>query len=138
MKKFVSLLLVAVLCIAVLPLQAFAAVSDEHVDEPKGHTHVIRPQDIVTKPLNTYVHHDDTNHKMVYVNSVKCKECGALLTWNSYGAPVLHDRISVYSASCDGTWQKHYGTCLTCNGYGYKRVKCPAGPHTGACPYLPV
>lgn len=142
MKKFVSLFLVAVLCIAVLPLQAFAAEdhvhSEEcsHVEHSKGCSHPV----IIVEQTDPdgYMIVGNDGHKQRYKNSGTCAICHKPAVKYTYGALQAHN-WSIYAASCDGTMQTLQYHCRTCGG-GHKSdpKPCPAGPHTGGCPVLPV
>lgn len=156
MKKIVSLFLVAVLCIAVLPMQAFAAEGHVHSEEcahsdhgkEDAHTEralvctcsnpVVDLSTIVTIE-DRYISHDNSYHRMRYKNEAPCLICGKTVTEYTYGPLVSHDSWGVYAASCNGNIQTLHYRCRTCDG-GLKimRKKCPGGPHSGGCNYLPV
>ena len=156
MKKFVSLFLVVALCITVFPLQTFATedcVHPEkcsHTDHVKEDAHteralvctcsnpVLDGSTIVTTN-DGYVSHNSNYHKMRYKHTGLCLICGKTATVYTYGPLVAHATSIIYAAECDGTWQTHYCHCPTCGGNDtIRRVRCPAGPHTGLCPVLPV
>lgn len=143
MKKFVSLFLVVLLCLAMIPMQAFAAESNSHAEDctraeqSKGCTH---PQIIIyeTNP-DGYVSVGSSGHKLRYKHSGICTLCGQPAFKYTYGPLEAHAAPSVYAAECDGTWQTHHCRCPICKGNEtIRRVRCPVGPHTGLCPALPV
>ena len=143
MKKIVSLFLVVMLCLTMIPVQTFAAEGDlhaeecVHVEQSKGCNH---PTMIITQTEPAgYVSVGNNGHKQRFKNSGICAVCYQPVVGYTYGPLESHAESSIYAAECDGTWQTHYCHCPTCGGNDtIRRVRCPAGPHTGLCPVLPV
>lgn len=156
MKKFVSLFLVAVFCIAMLPLQAFAAGDHVHSEECSRTDHVkedayaeralvctcaygptLEANTIITYDVG-YKSHDNDFHKKWYILEGTCSICHKVGHIETYGPLKSHNWV-VYDASCNGTMQTLQYHCRTCGG-GHKSdpKPCPAGPHTGGCPVLPI
>lgn len=138
MKKILSIVLVMLLLFVAIPSYGVADNNGSRDKGSKDHEHYFDFANTVTEPVG-YVPYNEPYHRMKYKNTCQCSYCDLTSTWYTYGSPVAHNGIQVVQmATCDGTWQKHYGICTTCGDYGYKRVRCPAAPHTGLCPYLPV
>ncbi|MBR4436050.1 MAG: hypothetical protein IKZ82_05750 [Clostridia bacterium] len=154
MKKFVSLFLIAVLCIAVLPLQAFAAEDHVHSEECSRTDHV--KEDVYAERVlvctcsnpvldgstivtieDRYISHNNSYHKMRYKNVGLCLICSKTATVYTYG-PLMSHNWSVYDGSCNGTMQTLQYSCRLCNGHKTVQKNCPGGPHIGGCNYLPV
>lgn len=68
-----------------------------------------------------------------------CTKCGTTeFVRYYYVANDTHHTV-VYSASCNGTTQTWLNECSQC-GHSMPTTtrKCPGGPHSGSCGYLPV
>ena len=127
MKKFVSLFLIAVLCIAMLPLQAFAAEdpvhSEEcsHVEHSKGCSH---SNGYYYQTQVTYGEYDGTYHYRIVIRNKYCSKCHQLLSATVTSASLEKHTFDYpnwhyISSSHVGHYSTHYYTygraCLICN-----------------------
>lgn len=146
-KKWMALLLTAVLLLSCCTLLSFAApedlpeepvVADDGLAEPDAnHTHSYLPENYVfqrayykciTIKLCQYIR----------VYTCKCTSCPVTTEIEVKSDATEHsDRIC--AASCNGTYQTHQYECRNCGAFLYKKpLVCRNGPHTGACTCLPV
>lgn len=135
MKKLVSLFLVAMLCLAMIPMQAFAAESEEHVDDLKGCSH---SGGYYYQTQVTYEAYSETQHYRIVVRKQYCSDCDKLLSAtvtssslekHTFDYPNWH-----YISSCHiGHYSSHYytygRTCLICNGSYTRRENAACTPH---------
>lgn len=139
MKKIVSIFLVVMLCLLLVPMQTSASESVEHVEEAKGHTHVYPLENTKHRAEYRTYQNSSSQHQTRTRYSIKCLYCSEEFVWYTSWELENHAPSSIYAAECDGTWQTHHYHCRLCGGNEtINRVKCPAGPHTGLCPVLPV
>lgn len=68
----------------------------------------------------------------------KCSNCGKKETVGSHGVVGSH-YTTLYSATCNGTTQTWQNRCYYC-GHSMPTTtkRCPGGPHSGVCGYLPL
>lgn len=70
-----------------------------------------------------------------------CTKCGRVeVVRYYYTVSDKHTNYkNIYRASCDGTTQTWIWKCNSCLKDGFNSTyRCPAGPHRGGCPALPV
>lgn len=68
-----------------------------------------------------------------------CTKCGVTEHVRYYYVANDTHNIVVSSASCNGTTQTWLNVCCQCgHSMPTTKRKCPGGPHSGNCAYLPV
>ena len=139
MKKFVSLFLVAVLCIAVLPMQAFAEEGHVHSEECSHVEHSKRcphSNGYYYQTQVTYGEYDGTYHYRIVIRNKYCSDCHQLLSTTVTSASLETHSFSNWhyiSSSHIGNYSNHYytygSTCLICNASSTKHVSAPCRPN---------
>lgn len=139
MKKIISLVLVLLVLLTMVPTYGYAAEQKGPEVGVCNHQHYVLNANVTTV-RDGWAYYDATYHVYRYLNYGNCEVCGMYMSWYTngpYSTRATHHKM-IYSAVCDGTWQTHYSECTNCAHQFVDHIKCPAGPHSGACPVLPA
>lgn len=88
---------------------------------------------------NKYKNRTSTSCVKYYKHTKKCSTCSATYYEYQWASSASAHISTVYDATCNGTTQTLYKWCYCCHySLGTSSNKCPGGPHTGGCSYLPA
>ncbi len=137
-KKMSCLLLIAALLFS-LNVTVFAAEKHEESGCEPQHIHSWSetPELIFVLGAGQYVSANGCNR---YVQEkYTCTTCGqSKIIRSYYWQKVTPHEKAAYHATCDGTTQTVDYRCKYCHHYLFtSNPRCPGGPHSGPCQYLP-
>lgn len=140
MKKFFSILLAALMLLAIVPAYRIVA-EEEHVEGTQAHNHSVPPDSVVTE-RDGWAYYNGTYHVFRYRHTGICITCGNIVimyTKGAYPGTRQEHHDVVISASCNGSLQTRDYVCRPgCYNKRSREIKCPGAPHSDPCGYLPV
>ena len=136
MKKYLSLFLIVVMLLAIGTPYGAVAEEESKNEGSRDHEHTYSS---VNQVVDGWIYHTCSVHVQRIKNTGTCTTCGQTNTWYTKGNLSIQEshNKTLYSSSCDGVMITKIYDCTECGRYQCKS-HCPAGPHTGLCPYLPV